>query len=226
MYSDWDAVYAFYPAFKRKPALDDADPAFFEQQADELASLFEKFSDRVSVRGIYSSTGFRPDTDLLFWWVASSADAAQELLVQLRRTGLGRALELTYTFLGVVRPAEFNPDHLPSFVKGEPPRRYLTVYPFVRTEDWYLLPSDERSKLLRDHGAMGREFSDVAPNTTSAFGLGDWEWILAFESDDLTRIVDCIRRLREAEARRYTKLDIPFVLGIRTELHDAIASLA
>ena len=180
----------------------------------------------MSVRGVYNATGFRPDTDLLFWWVASSADAVQELLVQLRRTAIGRALELTYAFLGVVRPAEFNPDHLPSFLKGEPPRRYLTVYPFVRTEDWYLLPSEQRAKLLRDHGAMGREFPDVAPNTTSAFGLGDWEWVLAFESDDLTRIVDCIRRLREAEARRFTKLDVPFVLGTRTELHDAIAALA
>jgi len=221
-----DAVYAYYPAFKRLPTLNDADPAFFEQQADEVAALFEKFADRVSVRGVYTSTGFRPDTDLLFWWVASTADAVQELLVQFRRTALGRALELSHAFLGVVRPAEFNPDHLPSFLKGEEPKKYLTVYPFVRTEDWYLMPSADRAQLLRDHGAMGREFPEVAPNTTSAFGLGDWEWILAFESDDLTRIVDCIRRLREAEARRYTKLDIPFVLGIRTELRDAISSLA
>jgi chlorite dismutase len=96
----------------------------------------------------------------------------------------------------------------------------------VRTEEWYLLQPDERGKLLRDHGQMGREFPEVFPNTTSAFGLGDWEWILAFESDDLTRIVDCIRRLREAEARRYTKLDIPFVVGIRSELREAIAALA
>jgi len=221
-----DAVYAYYPAFRRLPELNDADPAFFEQQAEEVAALFEKFADRVSLRGAYTATGFRPDTDLLFWWIASSAEAAQELLVQLRRTPLGRALDLTYAFLGVVRPAEFNPDHLPSFLKGGEPKKYLTVYPFVRTEEWYLLPSEQRSKLLRDHGAMGREFPDVLPNTTSAFGLGDWEWILAFESDDLTRIVDCIRRLREAEARRYTKLDVPFVLGVRNELREAIAALA
>ena len=39
--------------------------------------------------------------------------------------------------------------------------------------------------MLREHGEMGREFPDVLANTTSAFGLGDWEWILAFEADDL-----------------------------------------
>jgi peroxiredoxin len=223
-----DAVYAYYPVFKRAPDLArvaEADPSFLARQADELAALFDKFADRVGVRGTYSATGFRPDTDIFFWWTASSADDAQELLIELRRTPLGRHLELTHSFLGVVRPAEFTPDHLPAFLRGEEPRHYLTVYPFVRTEDWYLLASEERSRLLREHGQMGREFPDVLPNTTSAFGIGDWEWILAFEADDLTKIVDCIRRLREAEARRYTKLDTPFVVGIRRDLPEAIERL-
>lgn len=212
-----EAVYAYYPVFRRtEPVTGDA---------SEVASLFDKFSDRVQVRATYSSTGLRPDADLMFWWLADSADDAQELLVEFRRTEVGRALELTHSFLGVTRPAEFNPDHLPGFLKGVPPKRYITVYPFVRTEEWYLMPAEERGKLLRDHGAMGREFPEVSPNTTAAFGLGDWEWILAFEADDLTKIVDCIRRLREAEARRYTKLDVPFVLGIRTELDEALSNL-
>ncbi len=120
----------------------------------------------------------------------------------LRRTDLGRRLELSHAFTGIVRPAEFTRDHAPAFVKGEAPRRFLCVYPFVRTPEWYLLPSEERAALLREHGEMGREFPDVLANTTSAFGINDWEWILAFEADDLGRIVDCIRRLREAEARR------------------------
>jgi len=212
-----DAVYAYYPVFRRTgPVTGDV---------TDLTTLFEKFKDRVAVRATYSSTGFRPDADLMFWWLADSADDAQELLVEFRRTEIGRSLELTHAFLGVTRPAEFNPDHLPGFLKGVPPMRYITVYPFVRTEEWYLMAPEDRGELLRAHGAMGREFPEVSPNTTSAFGLGDWEWILAFEADDLTKIVDCIRRLREAEARRYTKLDIPFVLGIRTELDEAIRNL-
>lgn len=221
-----DVAFAYYPVFKRTEALNSVGSAFFTTQARRLEELFEKFSDRVRVRGVYSATGFRPDADLMFWWVADSADDVQELLLEFRRTALGHALELTHAFLGVVRPAEFNPDHLPSFLKGEPPRRYLTVYPFVRTEEWYLMPAEDRGKLLAEHGRMGREFPEVYPNTTAAFGLGDWEWILAFESDDLTRIVDCIRKLREAEARRYTKLDVPFVLGVRKELPEAIADLS
>ena len=69
---------------------------------------------------------------------------------------------------------------------------------------------------------MGREFPDVLANTTSAFGLGDWEWILAFEADELGRIVDCIRRLRDARARAYTKEEVPFVTGIRKELRQVV----
>ena len=88
------------------------------------------------------------------------------------------------------------------------------------------MPAEDRGKLLRDHGAMGREFPDVSPNTTSAFGLGDWEWILAFEADDLSRIVDCIRRLRDAKARAYTKEEVPFITGIRKDLPDVVRDLA
>ncbi len=220
-----DPVYAYYPVFRRTPVVGLHPARFADEQTQQITSLFEEFADRVTVRGTYAATGFRPDADLLFWWLAASADDVQELFTEFRRTPLGRGLELTHAFLGVTRPAEFNPDHLPSFLKGEEPRRYLSVYPFVRTEEWYLMDAAERGKLLRDHGQMGREFPEVRPNTTSAFGLGDWEWILAFESDDLTKIVDCIRRLREAEARRYTKLDVPFVRGIRTDLAEAIAGL-
>src|SRR5438552_9524086 len=142
-----EAVYAYYPVFRRT--------ANVTGDASEIATLFEKFADRVKVRATYSSTGLRPDADLMFWWLADSADDAQELLVELRRTEVGRALELTHSFLGVTRPAEFNPDHLPGFLKGVPPKRYITVYPFVRTEEWYLMPAEDRGKHLLDHCAMG-----------------------------------------------------------------------
>ena len=220
-----EAVYAVYPVFARTRSLDEVGADFAEDQTVQLSRILEKYADRVSVRGVYTTTGFRPGTDLMFWWVTRSFDDVQQLLVELRRTQLGRSLELTHSFIGVVRPAEFNPDHLPAFLRGEEPRKYLSVYPFVRTEDWYLMEPARRGKLLAEHGRMGREFPQVLPNTTSAFGIGDWEWILAFEADDLTHIVDCIRRLREAEARRYTKLDTPFVVGTRTDVRGAIESL-
>jgi peroxiredoxin len=216
------SIYALYPCFKASPGFRDLD---VDDAAQEVENLVKEW-DGVTVRGVYSTVGFRADTDLMLWLVGPSPDAVQDALVSFRRTQAGRRLELSWTFMGAVKPAEFTADHAPAFAKGEAPRRYLSVYPFVRTTEWYLLPPEERSALLRDHGEIGREFPDVLANTTSAFGINDWEWILAFEADELDRIVDCIRRLRGAEARRFTKEEVPFVTGIRKEVGSAFADLA
>ena len=72
---------------------------------------------------------------------------------------------------------------------------------------------------------MGREYPDVRANTVSAFGLGDYEWLLAFECDDVVRIVDLIRHLRGAEARLYTNNELPFITGIRKPLVEILADL-
>jgi hydrogen peroxide-dependent heme synthase len=218
--------YAYYPVFTGTPDLSERPATDLDQIAHDAEILFKEWSDRVILRGTYSTVGFRPDADLMMWWVANSAEDVQELLVAFKRTALGRRLDLSWTFMGVVRPAEFAPDHLPGFLKGEAARRYLCVYPFVRMPEWYLLPREERGTLLAEHGTFGREFPDVLANTTAAFGLGDWEWILAFETDELPRLTDCIRRLREAGARRYTKVEVPFVTGIRKDLPAAVRDIA
>ncbi|MGH2730389.1 MAG: hydrogen peroxide-dependent heme synthase [Actinomycetota bacterium] len=218
-----ELIFASYPVFKAIPErLAEADRDVAAKEAD---ALLEEWSGRVATRGVYSTVGFTAGADLMMWWVASSPDDLQELLVALRRTRLGRALELRHSFLGLVRPAEFTKDHLPAFVQGKEPKKYTCVYPFVRAPEWYLLDPSERGALLREHGEAGREFPDVLANTTSAFGLGDYEWILAFEADGLERIVELIRRLRATEARRYTKLEVPFVTGIRKSVAEALADL-
>lgn len=218
-----DLMFASYPVFKAAPS--DGTAVDATHLAAELEDLFAKTSDTVQVRGTYSTTGFSATADIMFWFTSPSVDRIQDLLVELRRTQLGRTLQPVEAFLGVVQPAEFAKDHQPAFVKGTEPKKYMTVYPFVRTPDWYLLEPKERGLLLREHGEAGREFPDVLANTTSAFGLGDYEWILCFEADGPERIVELIRRLRATEARRYTKVEIPFFTGIRKELPAAIADL-
>ena len=216
-----ETLYALYPCFKASPGFRELD---VDDAAQEVENLFKVWTD-VTVRGVYSTAGFRADTDLMLWFVGPSPDRVQDALVAFGRTEAGHRLDLSWTFMGVVKPAEFTADHAPAFAKGEAPRKYLCVYPFVRTPEWYLLPPEERSALLREHGEIGREFPDVLANTTSAFGINDWEWILAFEANELDRIVDCIRRLREAEARRFTKEEVPFVTGIRKDVRAAFEDL-
>jgi peroxiredoxin len=217
-----ETIYALYPCFKATGSFRDLSA---DDAAQEVENLFKERDGDVSVRGVYSTRGFRADTDLMLWLIGPGPDAVQDALIAFGRTDAGRRLEISWSFMGVVKPAEFTADHAPAFAKGEPPKRYACVYPFVRTPDWYLLPAEERASLLREHGEIGRGFPDVLANTTSAFALNDWEWILAFEADELDRIVDCIRRLREAQARRFTKEEVPFVTGIRKDVRSAFADL-
>lgn len=218
-----ELIFASYPVFKADPErLQGVDR---EVATKEIEDLLDRWSDRVTTRGAYSTIGFSATADLMFWWVASDPEHIQGINAEFRQTRLGRALDPVEAFLGLVRPAEFTPDHQPAFVQGRAPQKYLNVYPFVRTPEWYLLEASERSSLLRDHGMAAAEFKDIGANTTSAFGLGDFEWILAFEADSVDRIVDLIRTLRATEARRYTKHELPFFTGIRKPVDKVIAAL-
>ena len=218
-----EATYAFYPVFKANPDVMEGE---VPELAEEVGQLFSDWEVRVQVRGVYSTVGFRADSDVMMWWIANSADDLQQMLVELYATDFGGGMDMSWSFMGVHRPPEVAKDHIPAFMRDVPPKKYLNVYPFVRTPEWYLLPREERAEMLIEHGVIGREYPDVLANTTSAFGINDWEWILAFEADELDRIVDCIRRLRDAQARRYTKEEIPFVTGIRKDVRAAFADLA
>jgi peroxiredoxin len=210
-------IYALYAAFRANGG----DPR--SHGAEEAQAALE--STDATVRGAYNVTGYRADADLLLWLVGPSADGVQDALVEFRRTRLGRALEPFWSAVGVHREAEFAKDHAPSFLRGVPPRDYVCVYPFVRSYDWYLLPAEERAEMLIEHGRMGRDYPQVSPNTVSAFALGDYEWILAFEADDLVPMVDLMRHLRSAEARRHTRHELPFLTGRRRPLAEAVEHL-
>ena len=177
----------------------------------------------VTVRGLYDIAGLRADADLMVWWHAPSSDALQDAYHALRRSELGRHLQPVWSQLALHRPAEFNKGHVPAFMDGEDAKRYLCVYPFVRSYEWYLLPEAERRTMLAEHGMLARPYPDVRANTVSSFALGDYEWMLAFEADELHRIVDLMRALRAAEARRHTREEVPFYTGRRRELPEIVA---
>ena len=198
-----------------------------DEAAAELTDLLEQAKGKgIVTRGVYDLQGMRADADFMFWWIAPSSDDLQEIYARFRRTGLGRASDPVWSAMALHRPAEFNKSHVPAFLAGEEPKNYVCVYPFVRSYDWYLLEDAERRKMLAEHGMMAREYPDVRANTVSSFALNDYEWMLAFEADELHRIVDLMRHLRGAEARRHTRVEIPFYTGRRKPVADLVSSLA
>ena len=215
--------YAMWSVFAvREPLPESGRDALVAEVEELLADLGAR--DLV-VRGMYDVAGLRADADLLVWWHAPSIELVQEAYRRLRRTALGRHLEPVWSVVALHRPAEFNKGHVPAFMAGEEPRGYLCVYPFVRSYDWYLLPDAERRDMLVEHGKAARGYPDVRANTVSSFALGDYEWVLAFEADELHRIVDLMRDLRATDARRHVREEVPFYTGPRVPLRDLVERL-
>jgi chlorite dismutase len=194
--------------------------------ATELGDLLAKLeADDVVVRGFYEVSGLRADADVLVWWHAETVEQLQDAYQRLRRTGFGARLEPVWSQVALHRPAEFNKSHVPAFLAEEEPRAYVCVYPFVRSYDWYLLDETERRALLAEHGQMARDYPDVRANTVASFALGDYEWMLAFEADELHRIVDLMRHLRGSETRRHVREEVPFYTGPRVAPADLVQRL-
>jgi chlorite dismutase len=189
---------------------------------DDAAEAFEALiaaldASDVVIRGCYDVSAMRGDADLMVWLHAPTAEAIQDALRQLRRSAIGEGIELSWSAMGLHRPAEFNKGHVPAFMAGKDPLDWATVYPFVRSYEWYLLPEEDRRAMLVEHGMMGREYEGILSNTVSAFALGDYEWILALESNELHETVDMMRALRSSQARRHVREEIPFYTGRRLD---------
>ena len=169
----------------------------------------------VTIRGFYDVSGLRADADVMVWLHGDRPEQLQWALRELRREHPLSSLLPTWNAMGVHRDAEFTSNHLPAFMRGKEPETWLTVYPFVRSYEWYLLPEDERRAMLGNHGRKGSEYPQVLANTVASFALGDYEWILALEAPELVDLVDLMRHLRQTDARRHVREEIPFYTGRR-----------
>ncbi|MEJ7795133.1 MAG: hydrogen peroxide-dependent heme synthase [Nocardioides sp.] len=220
--------YTVWSVFRLRDVLGSVDEGGADRGAEaaEVVDLLDKLAaDDVVTRGVYDLSGFRADADLLVWWHAATPEQVQDAYNRFRRTAFGRRLDPVWSQLAMHRPAEFNKGHVPAFMADEEARGYICVYPFVRSYEWYLLPDEERRAMLAEHGQMGREFADVRANTVASFALGDYEWILAFEADELHRIVDLMRHLRASTTRRHVREEIPFFTGPKVNPVDLLARL-
>ncbi|KQS17833.1 chlorite dismutase [Frigoribacterium sp. Leaf186] len=200
------------------PELDDVPQ--LDAVVDALAGL------GVTVRGFYDVSALRADADIMIWLHGEVPEAVQSAYRQLLRTDVLGGLLPTWNAMGMHREAEFSRNHSPAFMRGKAPETWLTVYPFVRSYEWYLLPEAERRQMLAEHGKQGSEHRAVLTNTVASFSLGDYEWILALEAPELVQLVDLMRDLRYTEARRHVREEIPFYTGRRIPTTDIIEVLS
>jgi chlorite dismutase len=179
----------------------------------------------------YSTVGLRPETDFMLWRIGDSLELFQEMSRQLNGTALGAYLMTPYSFVAMTKRSIYVDKHIHPGQEGRRARivpgeyRYLFVYPFVKTRDWFLLPAERRQEMMNVHIEVGHKFPSVKLNTTYSFGLDDQEFVVAFESDKPADFVDLVMALRETEGSRYTLRDTPILTCVRKTIHETLDDL-
>lgn len=178
----------------------------------------------------YSITGLRSNADFMTWRIGYSLDPIQEMTAQINRTILGRYLEATQSFLSMTKRSMYidkeNPEHDEDRLHIIPGQsKYLFVYPFVKTREWYGLPVEQRQEMMDEHIRIGSQYRSVKLHTTYSFGLDDQEFVVAFETDEPADFLDLVQHLRESKASSYTLRDTPMYTCRQRTLAECLDAL-
>ncbi len=204
------------PAWRR---LDDAERAAHKR---EFMAACEDFAAERLLRA-FSTVGTRGDADMMLLTQATNLERIHEFHVVLGQSGLMRWTTIPYSYLALTKPSEYSDE---SRLEVRPGRgKYLFVYPFVKTREWYLLDADERWRIMQEHIRVGREYPSVDLNTSYSFGLDDQEFVVAFETDEPRDFLDLVQRLRTTDSSRYTLRDTPTFTCISASVERALAAL-
>ena len=207
------------------------DPAWRRQTRDERCRSAEEFCAALSARSevttfTYSMIGLKAGVDMMLWSLAPSVEALEEKIAAALRTGMGTWMAPRQTFLGIIRPSQYVKRPTPqeqSLFSGER-SKYLVVYPFTKSADWYLLSQEERQTVMNEHMKIGHRYQQVRQLLAYSFGVDDMDFLVAYETDDLAAFGDLVRELRGSESRRSTVRDTPILTGIHRPI-EAITRL-
>jgi chlorite dismutase len=211
-----------YTFLKVDPAWRRLDAGERAEHKREFIAACEDYSSQRLLRA-FSTVGTRGDADLLLLTQATNLDRIHEFHVVLAQSGLMKWCETPYSFLALTKESEYSDESRLEVRPGK--GKYLFVYPFVKTREWYLLDGQERWRIMQEHIRVGREFPSVDLNTSYSFGLDDQEFVVAFETDEPRDFLDLVQRLRTTESSRYTKRDTPTFTCISTSVERALAAL-
>jgi chlorite dismutase len=218
------AFFKLDPAFRR---LSDHDK--LQARSEFLKVVAQRREGLISLS--YSTAGLRPDCDFLLWRIAGSTDAFQEQTKAINKTTLGGYLTTPWSFVSMTKRSMYvdklDPFHTPEsrthIIPGK--RKYLFIYPFVKTRDWYLLPIEQRQQIMDVHIKVGNKYPSVKLNTTYSFGLDDQDFVVAFETDEAKDFVDLVMELRETQSSKYTQRDTPIFTCVQTPMENVLDQL-
>ncbi len=193
------------------------------ESANEVANILRNL--KIQYRA-YSNLGLRDDADFMLWFVSQSIDEIQLANEKMYQSVFGKYVVPSLTYLSCTRPSIYVQEQKPlGFVSGEEPKKYVIVYPFTKTREWYLLSKDQRQDIMDEHIRVSKKYPQIILNTTYSFGIHDQDFMLAFEVDDIRDFQDLIMELRETRVSKYVKNDVPMIVGIKRDIVSLITSL-
>lgn len=198
-----------------------------DESSIEFLELLRAANTKMKVR-TYSTIGLRHDCDFLILTISPSLENIQVFASKIYSTILGKYVEPVNTFLSLTRKSTYSNQVKLGFERdddGDAPLKYLVVYPFIKSREWYLLPLETRKQMMDEHIKVGRKYPDIRLNTTYSFGIGDQDFMLAFETDDLSSFQDLIMELRETQVSRYILKDLPMIPCVSKKMDAIIKSL-
>jgi len=151
----------------------------------------------------------------MLWQATYDIEDLRRLSSDIRRSSMGPYLREVNSMLSMTKRSVYvgknarGAAHDPRLVIAPLDKKYLFVYPFVKTRPWYALPMEDRSRMMKQHIAVGLKYPSVTINTTYSYGLDDQEFVVAFETDSITDFLDLVEELRYTEASMYTLRDTP-----------------
>jgi len=174
----------------------------------------------------YSTLGLRDDADFLFWFAAKSVEEIQDVISKVYLTVFGKYIVPSHVYLSCTRPSIYaKKEKTISFVSGNESKKYVVVYPFIKTREWYLLPREQRQKMMDEHINVSQKYPGVILNTTYSFGIDDQDFMLAFETDVLQDFQNLIMDLRETKVSAYIQQDTPMIVCVKKDIIPLITSL-
>jgi chlorite dismutase len=195
-----------------------------DESSREFLELLNAASKRMKIR-TYSTIGLRHDSEFMIWTMSSSLENIQVLSSKIYTTILGKYIEPTSTYLSLTRKSFYSNQVKLGFETEEEPLQYAVVYPFIKSREWYLLPFEKRKEMMEEHIRVGRKYPDIRLNTTYSFGIDDQDFMLAFETDDLSKFQSLIIDLRETQVSRYIIKDTPMIPCVLKNIEEIIKSL-
>ena len=194
-----------------------------EESAKEVDNILRNSGIKLRT---YSTLGLRDDADFLFWFAAKSVDEIQDAISKLYSTVFGKYITPSLVYLSCTRPSIYaRKGKTSSFISGDEPKKYVVVYPFTKTREWYLLPREQRQKMMDEHIDVSQKYPQIVINTTYSFGIHDEDFMLAFETDELRDFQNLIMDLRESKVSRYVQVDTPMIVCLKKDIIPLISSL-